>query len=300
MIVENAITTQERFVIENVFAGIPIAKLFNIFTEIRRRIPSDPSLIKQKKAEIVTEADIKVQQVLLEYFQQSEMADKVVAIAEEASELLDNSLHSDKPYILLIDPLDGTSAYCKGEETWGVMVGLCDQTGKLRYSWNLVSDGTIYKGWVDDNEQQSARISFTTALSRSRNLKIDVYDYGAGASEKFPDEWKKATGSNVEVTSYPAAVWAGYELYIGKLDGLLWLPSTEGKQVYPSYDLVMLGALKSIGYEIIIGKNTRGENAMIAIGPTRADTEQLYSVGLQMIGPSASDKLQPNYSLQVL
>ena len=223
----------------------------------------------------------------MEYFGKSELAGTYSIKAEEKTSVYGNS---SGQYQLIIDPLDGTSPFIKQQETWGTMIGLCDRTGILKYSWNMVANGNIYK--TSDNPKKLK--SFQEKLRLKEKIIIDVYDYKSGASDKFGSVFEKLSGVKTEQysqTSYPAAVWTGWELFTGNLDGLLWVSSDKGKKFYPDYDLVFLGALSSIGFKIRLGK-VDNNNAIIAIAPTDEDADLLYTAGLNLIPISQQESIR--------
>lgn len=275
--------------IVNVISSIPSQKLLDIAEDIKKRMKTDPSLIEMKdKKEYVTQADIQIQLFILKYMQDSKLRGTYKIKAEE--ELTKGEMNlNNADWQLIIDSLDGTSAFCKGQETWGVMVGACDPGGVLQYSWNLVSSGDVYA-----NDDAEVLISFKKKVERGETLAIDVYDYGAGSSEKFGGVFEKLSGlsSNQYIqTSYPAAVWAGWELFNKKLNGLLWLPSKKGKKYYPDYDLIFLGALQSKGYSIRLAK-IENSNAMISIAPTEEDLDLLWKTGLELVPEEQKQQLE--------
>jgi hypothetical protein len=134
-------------------------------------------------------------------------------------------------------------------------------------------------------------------------LSIDVYDYGAGAADRFPKVFESKTSENVlskqiQVTSYPAAVWAGWGLYNGQLNGLLWLPSDQGKCSYPDYDLTFLGALKEQGWKIALGKQGNVV-LMIAVAPTEDEMKILWETGISMIPREVASSLVCDKDLRI-
>lgn len=284
--------------ITRVFSLIPKDKILAIANDIKLRLVSDKTLVDMKdKKEYVTKADIEIQKFLLDYFADSKLAGTYKIKAEEDLVATEKTLNNnkDKKWQLIIDPLDGTSAFCKGAETWGVMVGACDNEGKLIYSWNLVSSGEIFQTGLSIGSRILG--NFTSKAK----VKIDVYDYGAGASEKFGMIFEERTGltsEQYEQTSYPAAVWAGWQLYQGKLDGLLWLPSKEGKKNYPDYDLIFLGALKQKGYKIRLDKV--GDNVeMVVVAPSWNDLENLWQSGLELVSEEKRKEITPEEKLLI-
>ena len=97
-------------------------------------------------------------------------------------------------------------------------------------------------------------------MELSQLLMYTITKKKGGAREKFPTGFK--------TTSYPAAIWAGWELFNGRLDGLVWLPSEAGKKNYPDYDLVFLDALKRQGWKVLLGKLQKvGRVEMLVVAP---------------------------------
>ena len=277
--------------IQNVFQNMPSDEILKIANDIQQQIITDPSLIQMKeRKEFVTKADIQIQQLILEYFQNSELRETYIIKAEETlseKEKKKNMENKNKSWQLLIDPLDGTSAFCRNEETWGVMVGACDLSGNLIASWNLISNGKVYDSF---SSESMCLDNFSQIQSKNKTIDIDVYDYGAGASEQFAEIFSKESGYATETfsqTSYPAAVWAGWELFTGKLNAMLWLPSDQGKKWYPDYDLIFLEACQSRGLAVRLGKINE-QNAMVVVAPSEKDLDILWNVGLEMIPKNIS------------
>lgn len=275
-----------------VFSQIDGKQFLEIAKIIKEKINKDPSLIEIKsKKDYVTQADIQIQQTILDFFANSSLKGTYkIKAEEELTPKQKNANQGEKKWQLLIDPLDGTGAFCKSSDNWGVMIGACDLNGQLIYSWNMVSTGEIYQ----TSSEVKSRQSFSKKIANGESIAIDVYDYGAGASEKFGSIFEIQSGytkNQYNQTSYPAAIWAGWQLYQEKLDGMLWLPSTEGKKNYPDYDLIFLGALRQKGYQIRLGKI--GDSIeMIAIAPTREDLEVLWKTGLEMVPFGKKDILE--------
>ncbi len=265
-----------------VFKQINVKDILSMAKDIQKRLVADESLIlkgNKNEYKLVTQADIQIQKLLLDYFDNSSLKGTYKVIAEETIQNNNNSKNTS--WKLIIDPLDGTSSFKKQNEMWGIMIGACDNKGILRYSWNLISTGEIYTSGY----KKSKKMSFKNKIAKEKSISIDVYDYGSSLSSRFKDIFK----SNFNVvkyqiiqTSYPAAIWAGYKLFNNCLDGLLWLPSNKGKKSYPEYDLIFLGALLDKGYSVIIGK-TRIKNSMIVVAPVIEDAEKLYKVGLDLL-----------------
>jgi fructose-1,6-bisphosphatase/inositol monophosphatase family enzyme len=129
--------------IDLVFKGIPAQALLARAADARAALTANPELVRLKKGgELVTQADIEIQEQLLCYFAGSALAGTYCVRAEE--QLDAGCPAADARAVkwqLIVDPLDGTGAFCRGEPFWGVMAGLCDRSGALVYSWNLLSSG---------------------------------------------------------------------------------------------------------------------------------------------------------------
>ena len=261
------------------FSNIPSAEILKIARNIQKDIVSGSSSVRLKdKNQLVTDADLKIQKFILQYFANSSLAGKYSIQAEEelnSSELALND--QTKPWQLIIDPIDGTTAFSKGKDTWGSMIGLCNQKGQLVYSWNLLSSGEIFQSGIINQ----------LPVKDTKPLRVDVYSYEAGVTKLFPSKFEsislgKYCQENIITKSYPAAILAGWELYSGKLDALLWLPSSTGKGFYPNYDLIFLGVLREQGWKIAFSKQQR-KIQMLAIAPTSEDLDLLWNTGLEMI-----------------
>lgn len=268
--------------IKNVFERINSKSIISTAKRIQKQLITNKSLIKNNDDiyKIVTQADIEIQKILLNYFDTSSLKDTYEVIAEET--ILNKNNNKNVTWKLIVDPLDGTNSFRNQKNTWGVMIGACDMNGILKYSYNIVSTGEIYK---TENNKKLTLKSFKQLTKTGKKILVDIYDYSSGASARFDSVFEQQFSigpSQYDKTSYPAAIWAGWQLYDQKLNGLLWLPSNQGKKWYPDYDLIFLGALRERGYEILIGK-IENNNALIAIAPTKEDVEKLYQIGTNLI-----------------
>ncbi|MBI2416116.1 MAG: hypothetical protein HYV33_05675 [Candidatus Kerfeldbacteria bacterium] len=275
-----------------IIANLPRRSLLILAQAIQHRLLTDASLVSIKeKKQYVTQADYDIQQAILDYFQQSPLQKSYYVKAEEA---FTNPVATvgTPTWQLLIDPLDGTTAFCEQQTTWGVMVGAGAVTGELLYSWNLVSTGEVYSTTTAKLNQLVPQ-SFAAKIQREQAITIDVYDYGASAGDRFGAQFTAMSGierHQFKQTAYPAAVWAGWKLYQGALDGLVWLPSNQGKGVYPDYDLIFLGALAAQGWCIQLGK-IKDTVAMVTIAATPGDAALLYEVGRNLVPAEIRPKL---------
>ncbi len=279
--------------ISNLLEQIPKEKILSLAQDMQIKLKEVKSFLGQKKLKdewgLTTTADIAIEKILIKYFDSSCLRNKYYLKSEESAQ---TKVRKKFDWQLLVDPLDGTSAYKKEKNTWGVMVGLCDAKGQLNYSWNLVSNGATYTNFTKNSKLKLQ--SFQQKITNKQQLNIDVYDYKNNIADKFKTEFENQLGINARLinkTSYPAAVWTGWQLSQGQLDGLLWLPSNTGKKWYPDYDLIFLGALQAQGYKIILGK-VGNENALIAVATTKDDVKALFNNGLNMIDKKLANKIK--------
>lgn len=241
-----------------VFNTLPAEVMLKHAHSIQSKLVNDASLASLKtKDDYVTQADIDLQQIILMYFAQSELAGTYVVKAEETLEASQLGDASAANWQLLIDPIDGTNAFCKQQSTWGIMVGACDVEGVLEYSWNVLANGTIFS---TDTASQTMLTNAKDVLER-----VDLFDYGVTTTQFFPQQ-----------TSSSSAIWAGWRLYTGELDGLLWLPSNAGKKHYPSFDLIFLGTLTAQGWKVRLGKQSH-KVVFVAVASTITQLDRLQS-----------------------
>lgn len=277
--------------IKAVFDQIPVQEILAIARGLQNTVMSDSRAVTRKdSSEIVTKADLEIQRTLIKYFAESPLAGMYRIKAEEES---DNVVDSESAHLqLLIDPLDGTNPFVRGEPLWGTMVGVCDSLGVLRHSWNLLSDGSIY---CSSTSQEMPPASWQSI--RNRELTVDLFDYGAGVAMQALE----LMGRPCRATSIPCAVWTGWKLLSGELDGLLWLPSKLGKRSYPDYDLVFLGALAARGFKVALGYSDASpqEVSMVAVAPCEAGLERLWSTGVTLLRNSECATLQRSEDLRV-
>jgi hypothetical protein len=273
--------------IEESLRGIPTDRILALARSVQAAIASGAQQVKSKDAsELVTQADIEIQQLLVDYFAQSPLAGRYLLKTEEACSSQGSTVSASLQVI--IDPLDGTTPFARGESLWGTMVGVCDPAGGLLYSWNLLSDGTVYTSF------DAKSIPCTPWRARTGSIVIDLFDYGAGVAASCATAIAPRCGA---VTT-PSAVWTGWRIAQGEIDGLLWLPSVRGKCSYPDYDLVFLGALERRGYKVALGcRNDQVD--LVAVAPTAEDLDTLWRVGLDAITPDALRSIVRRDSLQI-
>ena len=284
-------SSSETALIKATFDQIPVREVLAIARRVQSSIVADPrAVIRKNSSEIVTKADLEIQRILIQYFAESPLAGMYKIKAEEETA---RAVESDSAQLqLLIDPLDGTNPFVRGEPLWGTMVGLCNSQGVLQYSWNLLSDGSIYSS---NGAQELPPASWES--DRSRELAIDLFDYGAGVAMRAA----QMLGRRCRATSMPSAVWTGWMLLRGELDGLLWLPSSLGKRSYPDYDLVFLGALAARGFKVALGLSSGAsqEVAMVAVAPCEAGLEQLWNAGVSLLSGEQRAILERSDELRI-
>lgn len=285
--------------VKAVFDGIPAEALLGTARSMQGKLASDPSLVREKSAgQLVTEADLALQSQVLEYFEQSPLRGTYAVKAEEEA---GQSATAGAPlWQLIVDPLDGTDSFVRGESDWGIMVGMADAQGKLLYSWNVLADGSRY---CSGSAAEQSLLSLSKRLVAKGKLKFDVYDYGATAASRFARTLGESNSgafptTSIETTSYAAAVVAGRALAEDNLDGLLWLPSTKGKTNYPDYDLVFLGALQARGWKVVLGKSG-DEVVLVAVAPTLPDLNILCQTGLRLLTPAERSQIALEPELKI-
>ncbi len=269
--------------------ALPFGELIGIANTYQSKIVSGEIAITNKsKYEIVSPVDVAIQKRIEEYLRNSDLYRYFSIIGEEETGAQVET--TQKPFTVLIDPLDGTSEYVKGGRRCGIMVGICDSNGVLIESVNCTIDGEI----ISQSKTQTTIIeSFAEKKAQNKKISIDVYDYGAGSAEKY-----KTENPEYEITSYPSALWAGRELYNGNLDGMLWLPSMEGKKYYPDYDLIFLGALKKQGWKILLGTSSMVVE-MVVVAPTEMDADFLWNTGISMLSKDKITEIRKMDELRI-
>lgn len=262
-----------------VFEGLPVTDIITEAKKIQQQLIKNPSLIEYKDDnEVVTKADISIERIILDYFSASSLQKTYVVKSEEQAPQINN----EASWQLIVDPLDGSVEFAGGGLSWGVMIGAADNTGELIFSWNLISTGKIF---TSEMPVKLLLTPFADKIADNKKLIIDVFDYKADAAKNFKTELQKKYGlrpAQYQITSEPSAICAGFNIWRGVSDGLLWLPSTKGKQSYPDYDLIFLGALAKAGYAIRLGKLNNIIN-LVAVAPTDDDVEKLYDLGRNCI-----------------
>ncbi len=269
---ENKVTKE---LAQTFFSSLPKEKILECARSVQKRIMSgDKTAIKEKNDHtIVTEADIRIEQMIIDCLNGSPLKDLCGIRGEENV----GNIEKKGMWTLLMDPIDGSSSLVKGKETWGVMIGLLDENGILQYSWNLISTGEVFGNAMADGSLVKAK------LSQIKKPIIDFYDYSSGQGDFFRSELAKAGVKNSELTSYPAAVWAGWKLFQNELSALVWVMGENEKKIYPDYDLIFLKALTEQGYKLRLGKLASNENGILVVAPTDEDADLLYKAALDIV-----------------
>lgn len=286
-------------ILQTVFQGIPSTRILEIASSTLRDLESGSIQPETKDGdELVCRADREIQEFLLDYFLTSAMAGRYSVRAEELTAGV-SELDSAE-WLLILDPLDGTSSFCRNLPTWGTMAAICNWSGELKYSWCLLSDGTTFSssGRSRGNPNSPPRAWSSTARSA---LRFDVFDYGAGQTAGFAEalgqRWN-ISPAQVEISSEPSAVWAAWGLASGERDGLLWLPSHLGKKYYPDYDLAFLDCLSQEGWEIALGKSGE-EVGLLAVAPDKRSLEVLLDTAMAICSAARTLEIQSGAPLRI-
>ncbi len=274
------------------FDSLPKSEMLAYAKNIQNLILSGDESIVAKKNDgtLVTEADTRLEQMIVDCFKASPLKELCSIKGEEGTA---NTVKKNT-WTLIIDPIDGSSSLVKGTDTWGVMVGFTNPEGILKYSWNLISSGEIFQTGPENISIQKP------TLENQKNFRIDFYDYKSGQEGLFKNELEKAGRTGFELTSYPAAVTAGWKLYTGDLSALVWVRGENEKKTFPDYDLLFLAPIQELGYSTRIGKMKTGENVIIVVAPTNEDADSLYSIALSIFTEKTITNLfKLNNSLEI-
>ncbi len=228
--------------------------------------------------ELVTAADTALQQMILQHWAASGAAGQYAIWAEEELGPEWAEQPADPDWYLLVDPIDGTSAFARGEDQWGTMVGGLNRDGSWRASWNVTAGGEMYTNWGP------APRPAATPLAERETVQLLYCDYGAGGEPAAVAAVRALTQRPVTTVVVPAAVCEGAALTYGRADALLWVASGEGKRTYPLYDLVYLGALTAQGWVVRLGFAGR-DVMLVVVAATVADAEALVKVGRGQLRP---------------
>lgn len=82
--------------------------------------------------------------------------------------------------------------------------------------------------------------------SAGEKLKIDFYNYSNDKDAAFKSALENVyslSADTCEITSFPAAIEAGYRLFTGDIQALVRVAGAKKKKTYPDYDLAFLKTL---------------------------------------------------------
>ncbi|MCB9396849.1 MAG: hypothetical protein H6510_03425 [Acidobacteria bacterium] len=102
--------------------------------------------------DIVTEADHDAQALILEvlYTAADELREQTAIVAEEMTDHHPDDRYR-KPYVFLIDPLDGTRGFVDRTNSFAVSIGLVEQDGTPVFGVvSLPAIGRFYTGWAKE------------------------------------------------------------------------------------------------------------------------------------------------------
>ncbi len=139
--------------------------------------------------DVVTAADLAVQEYILERLSQSEEIKKCELLAEEKTKFTDGFLKRSD-LVLTIDPIDGTYLYANGKKMWKAIVGIHDRKRPLytfcyfpEYNWGvkIVEDKCSYIG-------KRPNLTLKRQIPQ-KAIAYGVYGKEIGPKELFPQKY---------------------------------------------------------------------------------------------------------------
>lgn len=254
-----------------IFEQLPANELLSYAKEVQQRLIAGEKLDQMKDGNDpdswVTVADTWIQGRILDHFERSPLRGLYQVLAEET--VTTTSTSHDAPYLLVIDPLDGTSPFRKGSNQWGIMIALYSTISTVAapdkearqdkfqcYSWNLLSDGSLYT-----NYSPTTPVNYDSQIASCDTFRIDHCAYGAedlNVLTVIASEALQIPEQKVRIFTNPTAVVVGYQLLQRKLDALLWVASEKGKRIIPLYDLSFLKALPDAQFVVKLATGREG------------------------------------------
>jgi fructose-1,6-bisphosphatase/inositol monophosphatase family enzyme len=139
--------------------------------------------------DIVTLADIAVQEFILEKLSKSQLLQKCQLLAEENTEFKDKFAETSE-LVLTIDPIDGTYLFVNGKKMWKVIVGIHDKKRPLYtfcyfpeydFAVKMVGDECTYVG-------QRPHINLINPIP-PKSIVYGVYGKAVGPEKLFPNQY---------------------------------------------------------------------------------------------------------------
>jgi fructose-1,6-bisphosphatase/inositol monophosphatase family enzyme len=234
-----------------------------------------------------TSADKVIEEYMYELFKKCNCPEAGISFFGEER---DYENPENSSYTVIVDPVDGTSAMAKGKDGWGTMISVCDASGKVIYARNMIRQNNELTGHVlfQSWSIPVAKKEIAAVCSAGEKLKIDFYNYSNDKDAAFKSALENVyslSADTCEITSFPAAIEAGYRLFTGDIQALVRVAGAKKKKTYPDYDLAFLKTLVDQWYHVAIGKSGE-ENAMIIVAPTKDDVQKLLEIGKTLSNPA--------------
>jgi 3'(2'), 5'-bisphosphate nucleotidase len=166
--------------------------------DLVRRFAEQPVAVKYKDGgEPVTEADLAANALIVSGLAQEFAGDAILS-----EELPDDGSRLAKPRVWMVDPIDGTRDFIRGQPGYVVMIGLClDGQPALGAVAHPIT-GTLWSGvvgqaaWRDQSDGTRVPVR-TSALAEPRGVRIVV-----SQSRRSPqiDVFRRALGVTDEMT----------------------------------------------------------------------------------------------------
>jgi 3'(2'), 5'-bisphosphate nucleotidase len=140
-----------------------------------RRLAEQPVAVKYKDAgEPVTEADLAANALIVNHLTQEFPNDAILS-----EELPDDGSRLGKPRVWMVDPIDGTRDFVRGQPGYVVMIGLCvdgrPALGVVAHpSTGVVWSGVVGQGAWRDRADGTRMPIATSALAEPRGVRIVV------------------------------------------------------------------------------------------------------------------------------
>jgi 3'(2'), 5'-bisphosphate nucleotidase len=162
------------------------------------RLAAQPIAVKYKDAgEPVTEADLAANALIVSRLTQEFPGDAILS-----EELPDDGSRSARSRVWMVDPIDGTRDFIRGEAGYVVMIGLCLDGRPALGAVAHPSTGVVWSGVVGQGawreQADGTRIPVTTsALAEPRGVRIVV-----SKSRRSPriDAFRRALGVTDEMS----------------------------------------------------------------------------------------------------
>lgn len=140
--------------------------------------------------DIVTAADIAVQEYILERLTKSKILRKCQLLAEENTEFKNDFGDEKSDLVLTIDPIDGTYIFANGKKSWKVIVGIHDKKRPL-YTFCYFPEYDFAVKMVDDECSYIGKRPQLKLLNPilKKTILYGVYGKEISAEELFPEQY---------------------------------------------------------------------------------------------------------------